>query len=674
MSNKITSSPLQSKITWLSNEALNALAKLKIYNLMDLVTYLPYRYVERKINPDLTCSKISDYVVLDIKIEKITCHRNITKITCSTKKNHLIDLVFFARPPSLFLKTNKNIRIEGELSKYDLIWQILHPKYITNTADILAIEPIYRLRSKITNRTIHSYIQAALDKLPEYEEENPLAIKYNWPSFNEALNIIHKPKLENNLENNWQDNLKNALKRLASDELIAYQYSLAKLMEESPRKIYYPKSLNLHEIILNNLGFKLSDSQAQALAKIESLQNNKIRMSSLLQGDVGSGKTLVALLSMINVLAVKRQVALMVPTELLAKQHYHFIMKALQNTDIKIGLMSGSQSSKEKLLTIEDIANSRVDLVIGTHSLFQEKVTFADLAYVVIDEQHKFGVNQRLELLSKGYKDTDLLIITATPIPRSLALTLFHTVPIAKIENSLPGRKKIHTTISSINSINKIIESLARKIQKKEKIYWITPSIESDKLINVEERAKILMEYYHDEVGVLHGKMKASDQHSIMNKFITGEINILVATTIIEVGIDVPDATLMVIEHADYFGLSGLHQLRGRIGRSNLLSHCILLYTPPISDTAIERLTIIKNSQDGFFIAEQDLEMRGSGEILGEKQSGKQKFYFVNLAKDSDLLTETAIEAKKILKKQELSKMKFFQIFYDDDEFDKYIL
>ena len=661
---------IKSKITWLSHKELDILARLKIYSFMDLVTYLPYRYVERKINPDLTYSKISDYVVLDIKIEKIRSYGRVTKINCSTKKNHLIDLVFFSRPSSLFLKNNKKIRIEGELNKYNLIWQILHPKYITDTSNILEIEPIYRINNKITNQKIYSYIKIALNKLPQYSEVNALAIKYNWPSFDEALRIIHMPKLQNN----WQDNIKNALKRLSSDELIAYQYSLAKLMKESPRKVYYPNSINLHKIILDNLGFKLSDSQTQALSKIESLQNKQKRMFALLQGEVGSGKTLVALLSMVNVIAVKRQVAFMVPTELLAKQHYHFIIKALQNINIKIGLLSGSQSSKEKLLTIEDIANKQIDLVIGTHSLFQEKVTFADLAYVVIDEQHKFGVDQRSKILDKGYTDTDLLIITATPIPRSFALALLSKVPIVKIENSLPGRQKIYTIISSTNNINKIIESLARKIQKKEKIYWIIPYIESDKLINVQERAKILDEYYPSQVGVLHGKMKPSDQHKIMNQFITGDINILVATTIIEVGIDVPDATLMVIEHADYFGLSSLHQIRGRIGRSNLLSHCILLYSPPISDNAVERLTIIKNSQDGFFIAEQDLEMRDSGEILGKKQSGKQKFYFVDLTKDSDLLTETLIESKKIIQQQNPSEIEFYQIFYDDDKFDKYIL
>ncbi len=414
-------------------------------------------------------------------------------------------------------------------------------------------------------------------------------------------------------------------------------------------------------------------------------------MMKLLQGDVGSGKTLVALLTIVNVVSNKTQSALMAPTDLLSIQHFNFFKKALEDTDIKVALLTGKAKIKERREIDLGLKNGDIDILIGTHALFQDNVIFKDLGFIVIDEQHRFGVEQRLELIAKA-SNPDVLVMTATPIPRSLTLTVFGDMSVAQIKSKPQNRLPIITNIISNSKKLKLIASLQNKLDLGEKIYWVCPLIDqNDKTahqdstnqdsINIGQNNKIieqeedviysdvtqlgieLEKTYPGRVAILHGKMKSVDKDNIMQEFKSGELRILVATTVIEVGIDVPDATLMIIDNAEKFGLAQLHQLRGRVGRGNLQSYCMLMYNPKcLSKMSRQRLEIMRKSNDGFYIAEQDLILRGGGEILGTKQSGEPDFFFADLGRDLNILVEANKLVKTIISSKISSKFIDFQI------------
>lgn len=446
----------------------------------------------------------------------------------------------------------------------------------------------------------------------------------------------------------WDDT-ESITKQLAAKELIANQISLFKARTRIAGKHgnIYPKAEQIQTNILNSLGFELTSYQQQVIEEIERDQASGIEMMRLLQGDVGSGKTLVALLTMTNVAAAGFQTTLMVPTDLLANQHYEFFVRALKNTGIKIGLLTGKILGLARKNIMMQLGNGQIDILIGTHALFQEKVNFKKLGYIVIDEQHRFGVQQRLDLISKGI-NPDILVMTATPIPRSLALTIFGDMTISKLQGKPKNRLPIATNTIPINKIEHIIEAINKKLIAGELIYWICPLIEQDDkekseedslLMDVMNRFNSIENIYAGCSGIIHGKMKNEQKDAVMKQFKDGEIKILVATTVIEVGIDVPEATLIIIENAERFGLAQLHQLRGRVGRGSLQSYCILLYNPKrLGKVGRGRFEIMKQTNDGFYIAEQDLKLRGSGEILGIKQSGEMDFFFADLARDYDLL------------------------------------
>jgi ATP-dependent DNA helicase RecG len=400
------------------------------------------------------------------------------------------------------------------------------------------------------------------------------------------------------------------------------------------------------------LPFELTNAQENALKEITADQESPYKMLRLLQGDVGSGKTVVALLSMLRVIESGAQTALMAPTEILAKQHYDTITELCAKTDLKIGLLTGKLRPKEKREINQKIASGEINILIGTHALFTDSVTFKDLGYVVIDEQHRFGVNQRLSLSAKGDK-CDVLVMTATPIPRSLLLTAYGDMDYSKIGELPKGRKPTTTAVLNINKMPDIIQNLRHKLEQGTRAYWVCPLVEESEksdLSAATERYEMLQHIFGDKVGLIHGKMKEAEKDAVMEEFKQGKKTLLVATTVIEVGVNVPEATIMIIEHAERFGLAQLHQLRGRIKRGYEAGSCLLLYSYPISAVARERLNIMKQTEDGFYIAEKDLELRGGGEILGTRQSGFTEFKLADMSCHQDLLIKARDDVQQILK------------------------
>ena len=401
------------------------------------------------------------------------------------------------------------------------------------------------------------------------------------------------------------------------------------------------------------LPYKLTGSQVQAIAEILGDMGKPFRMHRLLQGDVGSGKTVVALLAMATAVEAGAQAALMAPTELLARQHLKTIGSFAASAGLKIALLSGREKGAERKEILAALAEGRIDILIGTHALFQEPVTFRDLAFVVIDEQHRFGVHQRLALQAKGTgRGAELLVMAATPIPRTLLLTSYGDMDVSRLDEKPPGRKPIETSAIPSERLEELVNKIERPIAKGAQVYWVCPLVAESEVLDMaaaEERHAALQNRFGNRVGLVHGRLSGKEKDRVMAAFAAGELSILVSTTVIEVGVDVPNASIMVIEHAERFGLAQLHQLRGRVGRGAAQSSCILLYRKPLSEAAQTRLNVMKSTEDGFVIAEEDLKLRGGGEVLGTRQSGLPEFRVAQLPEDEALLRAARDEARLVL-------------------------
>lgn len=670
---KFLFTPIKSFIN-IREDTVAALKRLCISNIRDLLFYSPVSYQKKTLSPNLTEVREGDLIQSDVIIESVNLpqksHQPL-RITASNNTGSLL-LVFFHKPPPFIfnkLKVGTKHTISGKVQFFDHHLQISHPELIVNPKLTKELEPIYSLTYLISNKQLYSYIIKAINmfeekcksvqgkEIREYLEEMIEILKgLHAVLSSRGLSTGSIKSINSNVVDGFldpvvgsQDDTESITKQLAAKELIANQISLFKARTQIAGKHgnIYPKAEQIQTNILNSLGFELTSYQQQVIEEIERDQASGIEMMRLLQGDVGSGKTLVALLTMTNVAAAGFQTTFMVPTDLLANQHYEFFVRALKNTGIKIGLLTGKILVLARKNIMMQLGNGEIDILIGTHALFQEKVNFKKLGYIVIDEQHRFGVQQRLDLISKGI-NPDVLVMTATPIPRSLALTMFGDMTISKLQGKLKNRLPIATNTISINKIEHIIEAINKKLIAGELIYWICPLIEQDDkekseedslLMDVMNRFNSIENIYAGCSGIIHGKMKNEQKDAVMKQFKDGAIKILVATTVIEVGIDVPEATLIIIENAERFGLAQLHQLRGRVGRGSLQSYCILLYNPKrLGKVGRGRFEIMKQTNDGFYIAEQDLKLRGSGEILGIKQSGEMDFFFADLARDYDLL------------------------------------
>ncbi len=567
------------------------------------------------------------------------------------------ELVFFNYHEEYLSKklcVGKTYFVSGKIEKFIGKLGILHPDYIvSDIKEIPEYEAIYPLTAGLSGKVLSKSIRYALSKapcLPEWQDE-PFLKKQRFVDWKTSILKVHNPKTYEDLS---FDSV--FRKRLAYDELLANQLALflARSHHKRQQGICFVKNTNYEEQVLQNLPFELTGAQQRVIQEIKNDLTSKDKMIRLLQGDVGSGKTVVALASLLMAVDAGYQGVIMAPTDILAQQHFLSFEKMLQRLDISVALLTGREKGKKRQLILDKLKSGEVDILVGTHAVFTLDVEYQKLGLVVIDEQHKFGVQQRLALTRKQ-KGVNLLVMTATPIPRTLALTTYGDMDISLLDEKPKNRIPIETKVISSEKVQEVMEKLFQKIKnsdEKIQVYWVCPLVqESEKmdLIAAEKRFESLKEIFQDRVGLVHGKMKGSEKDAVMEKFKSGNLDVLVSTTVIEVGVDVPTASVIVIEGAERFGLAGLHQLRGRVGRGGSKSICLLLHGKKLSETAIARLKVMRESENGFVIAEEDLRLRGAGELLGVRQSGMPVFKMADLTIHYHLLATAAQDAKTIL-------------------------
>ncbi len=543
--------------------------------------------------------------------------------------------------------------VSGTATLYDGHLQMVHPDRVVDAAGFASlplIDPVYPLTEGLHPNQVRKAIDLALERLPALPEWQDAAwLKRNdYPSFADALRVLHRPTAPEDIEPT-----STAWSRLAYDELLASQLALALLRAHMRLRAGRGSAAEglLRARIVNALPYALTPSQVRAVADIIADLAQPARMLRLLHGDVGSGKTVVALLAAAHVIEAGRQAAFMAPTEILARQHFATIAPLAKAAGLRLAILTGRERGRERDDILASLAAGDIDLIVGTHALFQENVAFRDLALAIVDEQHRFGVHQRLALAHKG-EAVDLLVLTATPIPRTLVLTYFGDMDISELREKPAGRQKIDTRAVPLDRLTEVIEAIARALDAGRRVYWVCPLVEESESIDLaaaEERFAALQKRFGDAVDIVHGRMRGPDKDRAMERFAKGETRLLVATTVIEVGVDVPEASVMVIEHAERFGLAQLHQLRGRIGRGAERSTCILLYKSPLGATAKARLAILRETEDGFRIAEEDLKLRGEGDLLGVRQSGEPGFRIARLEFHGKLLGAARDDATLIL-------------------------
>jgi ATP-dependent DNA helicase RecG len=634
--------------------------------VLDLVWHLPQGLIDRGLSPGIAEARIGEVATLEVTV---TEHRSGGPRRFSRAPYRVLvedasaalELVYFNADQAYLkrlLPVGSRRLISGRIESYDGWLQMPHPDHVVAVDDagkastLPLIEPVYPLTAGLTNTTLRKIIAQALARVPVLPEwiDAEWRAQNAWPSFPDALRRLHEPQRPADLEPSAPARL-----RLAYDELLANQLALAvirrRLRKGAGRALSPPGKLR--RALLAGLPFKLTGAQIRVLGEIDADLASPHRMLRLLQGDVGSGKTVVALLAMASAVETGAQAALMAPTELLARQHLKTIESLAAPAGLRVALLTGREKGAERKAILAALEEGRVDILIGTHALFQEPVAFRDLALVVIDEQHRFGVHQRLALQDKGTgRGAELLVMTATPIPRTLALTSYGDMDVSRLDEKPAGRKPIITTAVPSERLEEVVDGLDRAVAKGAQIYWVCPLVAESELLDVaaaEERYAALTQRFGDKVGLVHGRLSGKEKDRVMAAFAEGLLSILVSTTVIEVGVDVPNASIMVIEHAERFGLAQLHQLRGRVGRGAAQSSCILLYRKPLSDAAQTRLNVMKATEDGFVIAEEDLKLRGGGEVLGTRQSGLPEFRLARLPEDEALLEAARDEAHLIL-------------------------
>jgi len=634
------------------------IAKVAGPRLVDLVFDLPVGVVDRSYRPKLQAAEAGriatvEVTVLEHKPNRVKAQPYKVLVSDDTS---LMELVFFRSHADYLaglLPVGRRRILSGRIERFKDRLQMAHPDYVVAPEEIASFplhEPVYGLTEGLTARPMAKAVRAALDKLPALPEwqDGAFAKQRKWQDFGAALAAAHNPVHDSDLEATTQ-----ARQRLAYDELLANQLALllirANLRSGKGRAIFGTGALKAKAI--SALPFALTDGQLQALAEIEQDMAGEKRMLRLLQGDVGSGKTIVAMLAMLDAVEAGLQAALMAPTEILVRQHLASLEPYAQAAGVRLAGLTGREKGVARETTLAQLAAGEIDILVGTHALFSEDVTFRDLGLAVVDEQHRFGVHQRMRLQSKG-RPADVLVMTATPIPRTLALTAYGDMDVSRITGRPPGRKPVETRVMNAGRMEELIGHLRTALDRGQRAYWVCPLVDESEKIDLaaaSDRAVMLRQALRLNVGLIHGKMKAAERDAAMAAFKAGESQLLVATTVIEVGVDVPQATIMVVEHAERFGLSQLHQLRGRVGRGSGKSSCILLWHDPLGETAKARLKIMRETDDGFVIAEEDLRLRGPGEMLGKRQSGMEEFRIADPAAHADLLAVAHDDARLIL-------------------------
>jgi len=659
------------KLKGVGTKTTALLKKKKINNIFDLLWKLPKSYTDRSHSVKIKDLKIGENQTITIIPQKYSFPRirNLpNKVTCSDETGE-IDCIFFNSYEGYvkkILPLGKEITVSGKIGFFRNKYQLTNPKYISE--DSLLIKQkhnTYSLTEGISEKIYNKIINQIITNLPllhEWHSENILN-KFGNVKWNEAIIELHKPE-------NIGKYKKNFYQRLAFDEIFStflvnseIRKKIKKIKKEG-KSIDYTKQNN----IIKNLKFSLTNDQKKTLEEINLDLSSTNKMFRLLQGDVGSGKTIVSLLAAFNAVNSGFQVAVMAPTEILARQHYNFATKIFSN-QIRMELISGKSEYKTKKEILKKLAKNEIDIIFGTHAIFQKKVFFKNLGLIIIDEQHKFGVNQRKRLSDKGGKNCDVLLMTATPIPRTLTMTLYGDMDLSIIKEKPKSRKPIKTYSKLESKIEDVIKFIKKEIKLGNQIFWVCPLIEESKKLDHSSAVKkfeYLKKIFPNQVSLLHGKTDLEDKEIILDKFLKKEFQILVSTTIIEVGIDFPNANVIIIENANKFGLSQLHQLRGRVGRGNKDSNCILMFKSNLSENAKKRINILKQSNDGFYISEEDMKIRGFGDILGFKQSGIKNFKLADPVQNSDLFLLAEKEIKRIeLNNEDIKKFKPLIKLYD---------
>jgi len=629
--------------------------------IIDLLFHLPSGLVDRRFRP-----RIADLPPEGVVTVEATVIRHRPPPPANKRAPYRVEvsdgtgvlsLVFFhayAETIRRALPEGETRFISGKIDWFNGEPQVAHPDHIVSGEEfgrMPLIEPVYPLTEGLSAKVLARSIAQALEKLPDLPEWQDQAYlqRNGWPSFGAALHAMHRPETPAAAGPDAA-----ARRRLAYDELLANQLALslvrASMKRAKGRRL--PGTGDLRAKLIRALPYSLTAAQAGAVEEILRDMASDERMLRLLQGDVGSGKTVVALLALAAAVESGAQGALMVPTEILARQHHATLTKLCEAAGIQVTLLTGREKGKPREEVLACIASGEAQLVVGTHALFQDGVTFRDLGLVVIDEQHRFGVHQRLALQAKAGGATDLLVMTATPIPRTLALTVYGDMDVSKLTEKPAGRLPVDTRVIPMSRMDDVIEGLSRSMAQGNRAYWVCPLVEESEQVDLaaaEERFLQLASRFKGKAGLVHGRMKGPDKDRVMAEFKDGTLSLLVSTTVIEVGVDVPEATVMVIENAERFGLAQLHQLRGRVGRGTGKSSCLLLYQEPLGETAKARLSIMRETEDGFRIAEEDLKLRGAGEMLGTRQSGLPIFRMADLSVDGDLLATARDDAQLVL-------------------------
>jgi len=647
------------------------LKKLGILNSLDLLLHIPLRYVDetkvdliKDIRPGSLCQIEAKIISIEVSYRP---RKNLTVYVQDVSGDLKLRFVNFYPSQIKQFEEGKILRVYGEIKSNSFLFEMVHPKYEFISIDTPLKDfytPVYPATEGLSQKLIFKLVQKVFNQ-ENLNEQYPdyfgnLYREKKLPSLLEALKLIHKPSKEN--EKKLFDEKKSIFhKRVIYDELLTHQFFFRGKYHEN--KSYKSKPIlysdNIQKKFLNNLEFKLTNKQQSVFLEIRNDLNQNYPMYRLLQGDVGSGKTVVAVMAALQAINSGFQVAFMAPTEILAEQHFEKLNYWLTKLCIHVELLTGSMKPKLKKISYEKIKSGEAKLIVGTHALIQEKVDYKNIGFYIIDEQHRFGVRQRVALKKKSESNKDFephqLMMSATPIPRTLAMNYFADMDISIINEMPPGRQSITTKVFSSEKRSQILDTINQHCLNGNQIYWVCPLIEESETLQLETAEQTFLDlskyFVKHKVGLIHGRLPSKDKKEIMEEFKKNKTQILVATTVIEVGVDIPNATLMVIENAERMGLSQLHQLRGRIGRGDKKSICILLYKKKLSDIAKQRLKVIYENIDGFKIAEEDLKIRGPGEVLGLRQSGLPSLRIADLDRDHELLNIAKIDADFLLEK-----------------------
>ncbi len=660
-----------SSLKGVGSKTVNLLKKKNINNIFDLLWKLPKSYTDRTLSSEIKDLRIGDNQTVTIIPKKYSFPRvrNLpNRVSCIDKTGEL-DCIFFNSYEGYIRKIlpiGKEVTVSGKITRYKNKYQITNPKYISeDSALIKQKHNTYTLTEGISEKVYNKIISQIIEKLPILEEWHSKEILKNFDNvnWNESIKELHKPENIGNYK-------KNFYQRLAFDEIFSTFLVNSEIRRKIKKKKKKNKIVNLEKqnALIKKLNFSLTRHQLKSLDEINNDLKSSSKMFRLLQGDVGSGKTIVSLLSAYNTINSGFQVAVMAPTEILAKQHFN-LAKEIFPKNLIIRFISGKSPYRERKVLLEDLSSHKIDIIFGTHAIFQKKVNFKKLGLIVIDEQHKFGVNQRKKLSDKGGDNCDVLLMTATPIPRTLTMTIYGDMDISIIREKPSIRKPIKTYSKLENKIDEVIRFIEKKITLGDQIFWVCPLIEESKKIDHSSAVKkfnYLKKIFPEQVSLLHGKTSPEEKEVTLNNFLKDKFKILVSTTIIEVGIDFPNANVIIIENANKFGLSQLHQLRGRVGRGEKESSCILMFKNNLSENAKKRINILKKTNDGFVISEEDMKLRGFGDILGFKQSGIKNFKLADPIHNHDLFLLAEKEIKRIESNNEnISRYKQLIKLYD---------